>query len=353
MEEQIKKLEAGLSKLKNKDAKIYFLTQDTEGRAAASVNTNYQFVKHLIKGGYNAYILYEKKEYKGVAEWLGAEYSNLPHSNIESGELKVGPADIVVIPELYGHVLEQIVQMPCQKIIFCQAYDYILETLKPGFGWPNYGVRKCITTNETQKAHIKSLFPTIETSVIPLSFSEMFKPSEKPKKPLVAIHTRDQRDTLKIIKTFYLQNPQFKWVTFKDMRNLTKKEFASSLGESCVSIWVDRISGFGTFPLESMMCNTPVIGSLPILKPDWLTNDNGIWTFDESKIVEVLSNYMKNWLEDSVPEDLYTKMKETISKYSEEKEYNDVINFFEETHKSTISEMEDAINKLNPVGVNS
>ena len=181
----------------------------------------------------------------------------------------------------------------------------------------------------------------------------MFKPSAKPKKPLVAIHTRDQRDTLKIIKTFYLQNPQFKWVTFKDMRNLTKKEFASSLGESCVSIWVDRISGFGTFPLESMMCNTPVIGSLPILKPDWLTNDNGIWTFDESKIVEVLSNYMKNWLEDSVPEDLYTKMKETISKYSEEKEYNDVINFFEETHKSTISEMEDAINKLNPVGVNS
>ena len=54
-----------------------------------------------------------------------------------------------------------------------------------------------------------------------------------------------------------------------------------------MSVWVDRISGFGTFPLESMMSNTPVIGSLPILKPDWLTNDNGVWVFDESKIVEI------------------------------------------------------------------
>ena len=353
MEEQIKKLDIGLSKLKNKESKIYFLTQDTEGRAAASVNTNYQFVKHLIKGGYNAHILYEKKEYKGVSEWLGSEYSELPHANIESGDLKVGVADIVVIPELYGHVLEQIVQMPCQKIMFCQAYDYILETLKPGFGWPNYGVRKCITTNEPQKNHIKSLFPTIETTVIPLSFSSIFKPSGKPKKPLITIHTRDQRDTMKLIKTFYLQNPQFKWVTFKDMRNLTKKEFATALGESCVSVWVDRISGFGTFPIESMMCETPVIGSLPVLKPEWLTNDNGIWTFDESKIVEVLSNFMKNWLEDSVPEDLYTKMKDTTKKYSEEKEYDAVLSFFDDVCKSTIGELEEAINKLSPVGVNS
>ena len=58
MDEQMKKLEAALAKLKNKDSKIYFLTQDTEGRAAASVSTNYQFVKHLVDAGFNASILY-------------------------------------------------------------------------------------------------------------------------------------------------------------------------------------------------------------------------------------------------------------------------------------------------------
>ena len=107
-----------------------------------------------------------------MAEWLGSDFMSLPHGNIESGELKVGPADVVVIPELYGHVLEQIVQMPCQKIILCQAYDYILETLKPGFSWPNYGVTKCITTTTAQKEHIKTICPTVETTIVPMVIRE-------------------------------------------------------------------------------------------------------------------------------------------------------------------------------------
>ena len=66
MEEQQKiqlgQLTNGLKKMENKEAKIYFLTQDTEGRAIASVNLNYQYVKYLNEAGYQAYILYEKKE---------------------------------------------------------------------------------------------------------------------------------------------------------------------------------------------------------------------------------------------------------------------------------------------------
>ena len=62
---------------------------------------------------------------------------------------------------------------------------------------------------------------------------------------------------------------------------------------------------------------------------------------------------MKNWLEDSVPDDLYTKMKETTKKYSEDNEYNAVISFFDDVSKTTIVELQEAINKLSPVGVNS
>ena len=249
-----------------------------------------------------------KKEYKGVGEWLPKEYAELPHASIETGELRVGPQDFVIIPELYGHVLEQIKEMPCTKMIFCQAYDYILETLQPGFSWSNYGVTKCITTTDSQKEYINNLFPTIQTDVIKPSIPEYFKASKKPKTPLVAIHTRDPRDTMKIIKEFYLRNPQFKWLTFRDMRNISREEFATVLGEACVGVWVDRVSGFGTFPLESMACKTPVIGNLPILKPDWLSQENGLWVYDESKIGEVLGNYIKNWLEDNLPAKLYEEM---------------------------------------------
>tara|TARA_R110000787_G_scaffold231011_1_gene338483 strand:- start:5017 stop:6078 length:1062 start_codon:yes stop_codon:yes gene_type:complete len=353
MEKQLSQLEAGLKKLENKESKIYFLTQDTEGRAAASVSMNYQFVKHLVDAGYNAYVLYEKTEYQNVSEWLGEEYSSLPHSNIEGGDLKVGPQDFVVVPELYGHVLEQINKMPCTKIIFCQAYDYILETLNPGFGWTNYGVTKCITTTDSQKEYIKNIFPSIETTVIRPSFADYFIPSPKPKKPVIAIHTRDPRDTMKIIKAFYLKNPQFKWVSFKDMRNMKREEFAEALGESCLSVWLDRTGGFGTFPLESMLCNTPVVGTLPILKPDWLTNENGLWVNDESKVVEMVGNYMKNWLEDSVPENLYSKMKDSVKDYTLDNERNGIINFFNSLLDERKTEFNNSINKLTPVGVNS
>ncbi len=352
MDKQLTQLENGLKRIKDKEFKIYFLTQDTDGRAAASVMVNYQLVKHLRDNGYEAYIMYEKTQFKGVKDWLGSEYVDLPHTSIEGGELKVGPQDFVVIPEVYGHVLEQIVQMPCSKIVLCQAYDYIFETLTPGTSWVNYGVKEVITTSKPQEDYIKSLMPNVNTTIVPVSIPEYFKSSEKPKKPIVAIHTRDPRDTMKIIKAFYILNPQFKWVTFKDMRNMSNKEFAESLGESCVSIWVDRISGLGTFPIESMMCKTPVIGVLPILKPDWLTNDNGIWAFDESKIVEVLGTYIKNWLEDNVPPVLYEKMESTVNDFNNTNQSEAIVRFFDNVVSERVKEMENAINKLTPVGEN-
>ena len=352
MEKQLQQLENGLSKLKSKGSKFYFLTQDTEGNAMASVETNYRYVKHLIDAGYDAYVLYEKAEYKGVESWLGKNYSELPHSNIESGELKVGPQDFVIVPEIYGNTLEQLMNMPCTKIVLSQSHDYILDTLNPGFGWPNYGVTKCITTTEEQKKHIGSLFPTVQTEVISPVIPDYFVPSEKPKKPLVAIHSRDQRITMKIIKMFYLQNPQFKWLTFRDMRGMSKEEFATVLGESCLSVWVDRISSFGTYPLESMRCGTPVVGVLPVMRAEWLTQENGIWSQDESTLVETIGNYMKNWLEDSLPENLYKSMENVCDPYTIDKERESVITYFERLITEKVTEFEASINKLKPAEEN-
>jgi hypothetical protein len=227
-----------------------------------------------------------------------------------------------------------------------------LDTLNPGFGWPNYGVTKCITTTEEQKKHIGSLFPTVQTEVISPAISDYFVPSEKPKKPLVAIHSRDQRITMKIIKMFYLQNPQFKWLTFRDMRGMSKEEFATVLGESCLSVWVDRISSFGTYPLESMRCGTPVVGVLPVMRAEWLTKENGIWSQDESTLVETIGNYMKNWLEDSLPENLYKSMENVCDPYTIDKERESVITYFERLITEKVTEFEASINKLKPAEEN-
>ena len=345
--EQLKK---ALTSLNAKENKFYFLVQDTKGVQRASVATTYEFVKILTEDGYNAFVLHEKNDYHGVGEWLGEEYSSLPHASIESQELSVGPADFLIIPEVFGHVLDQTKEMPCSRIVFCQSYDYVFEMLPPGFTWGMMNVSNVMTTGEATTAYLKSIFPNLEAEEIKLGIPEFFKPSEKPKMPVVTIHTREPRETMKIVKSFYVKFPQFKWITFRDLRNLPTKKFAEDLSESFVSVWVDDISGFGTFPLESMKCEVPVIGKVPNLKPEWMTEDNGIWSYNFNQIVDILGNFVQKWLEDELPQELYTEMEKTVKKYNKDEFSNSVMSVFNAINERKVNEIRRNLEKLTPVG---
>lgn len=328
--EKIQKIEGSIKNLKNKGINFYFLTQDTKGNAKASVRFIYQIAKSLIDNGYNATIIHEKTEFSNVKEWLGSEYSTIPHKPIESQDLKISPEDFIVIPELYGYVLEQISNLSCGKILLCQSYDYVMETLPPGLSWSDYGFMKCITTSKFQKEYLETVMKNISYDIIEPLIPNDFSEKEYPSKPTIAIHTRDQRDTMKIIKTFYLKYPQYRWITFRDMRGLSQTEFSEILKTSFVSVWVDDISGFGTFPIESMSCKTPVIGKVPNLKPSWLNENNGIWTYELNNIPDIISEYIQNWLEDGINDELYDNLLETSLEYKDyEKFESSVISIFE------------------------
>lgn len=303
--ETIKKVELSIENLSNKSSKIFFLVQDTKGNAKAGIRHIYQMALSLQNAGFNSQILHESKDYKGVSEWLGEEYMTIPHMAIEGQELRISPEDFVVIPEIYGHVLEQLSNIPSGKIILLQAYDHMLETLPPGAGWSQFGFLKCITTSEEQKTYVEKIMKGVSYDVIEPLIPSVFSKKEKPAKPIVSILTREPRNTAKIIKTFYLQYPQFRWITFRDMRGLSQSEFATILKESFVSVWVDDESGFGTFPLESMSVGTPVIGKVPNMKPYWMTDSNGVWTYEMNNITDILAEFVQNWLEDNISEKLY------------------------------------------------
>jgi len=131
-------------------------------------------------------------------------------------------------------------------------------------------------TIEEQKNYLEKIMKNVSFDVIEPTISNVFEKKSVPAKPIVSVHTRDQRDTMKIIKTFYLKYPQFRWITFRDMRGLSEWEFATILKDSFVSVWVDDISGFGTYPLESMKTGTPVIGKIPNLKPNCDHDEPGV-----------------------------------------------------------------------------
>ena len=345
--EKIEKIEQSIENLKNKTSRIYFLVQDTKGNPKASIAYTYEIANVLFKKGYNVIVIHESKEYTGVSEWLGEEFMQIPHESIEGQKLSISPEDFIVVPELYGHVMDQLKNFPCGKIVLCQAYDHMLETLPPGATWQQYGFAKVITTSEQQKTYIKEIMRNASVDVIEPILSKHFTKKDKPSKPIISIHTREPRNTAKIIKSFYLKYPQFRWVTFRDMRGIKQEDFAKFLKDSFVSVWVDDESGFGTFPLESMASRTPIIGKVPNMKPEWMEETNGIWTFQFNEIIDIIANFTQNWLEDNISPELYDKMLETASKYQNyEKHENSVITSFEEYFEVRTKLFSDQLDKL-------
>jgi hypothetical protein len=134
---KILKLEKSIEILKSKQSRIYLFVQDTKGNPKASIRYIYDMGMALKKGGYNPIILHEKPDYAGVSEWLGEECMTLPHSPIEGKNLEISPEDFIIIPEIFGFIMEQVKDLPCAKIVLCQAYDHMMETLQPGLGCCN------------------------------------------------------------------------------------------------------------------------------------------------------------------------------------------------------------------------
>ncbi|NBU82884.1 MAG: hypothetical protein EBS55_14690 [Flavobacteriaceae bacterium] len=220
--EQIQKLEKSINNMEEKRARIYFLVQDTKGNAKASVRYIYQMAYTLFENGYNSIILHEKPEYSGVGSWLDEKYMTMPHNSIEGTNLEISPEDLIIIPEIYGFVMEQITKLPCGKIVLCQAYDHVFETLQPGQTWAQLGFFKCITTSDKQKEYLETMMRNISYEVVYPFISENFQKNTLPPKTIISIYTRDHRHTTNFIKMFYSKFPQYRWITFRDMRGLTK-----------------------------------------------------------------------------------------------------------------------------------
>ena len=340
------KVQLSIQNLREKKARIYFFVQDTKGNAKASIRLIYQMADALRKDGFNPIMLHEKNDYVGVASWLGEEYMTLPHKAIEGQNLEISPEDFLIIPEIFGFIMEQVSKLPCAKIVLTQQYSNMLETLQPGQGWAQFGFYKCITTSNLQKDYIERVMRQSTFDIVKPYIGESFSPKPTPPMPIVAVHTKEQSDAVNLIKTFYLKFPQYRWFTFRDLRGLSEKDFAKSLKECFLSIWIDDKSGFGTFPLESMACGVPTIGKIPDLQPEWMTEDNGIWVTDVTLMSDFIADFIQNWLEDGIKPELYDHIKETAVKYQNKQEFEtSVVNLFETFLTTRADSFEEQITK--------
>ena len=218
------------------------MVQDTKGNARGSIRYIYQIAMYLKNNGFNPIILHEKNDYFGVGKWLGEDFmTKIPHKSLEQQNLEISPEDFIILPEVFGYVMEQIKDMSCGKIVLTQSYKYMLDTLQPGQTWNQFGFLKCITTTVKQKEYIESVMRGVTVDTLEPKISDVFTNNGIPPMPVIAVHSREQSETINLIKTFYLKFPQYRWFTFRDMRGLSEKEFANSLKECFLAVLISYL----------------------------------------------------------------------------------------------------------------
>lgn len=347
--ENIEKLQSALGRLETKENVIYFLTYDTKNNARASVKHIYDMALTLKENGSITKILVEDKTYT-KPEWLGESYNQLDIVSIKEDKINILIDDVIVVPEYYSNVLQQLSNIRCSKVMLVQQKEFIFETLPVGSRWSDYGFDRVIVTTEVAKKYVMEIFPESLVHIIPPIIGDNFKPTEGIVKPYIAISCRDRVKHRKLISEFYLKFPHLRWITFRDMIQMSYEEFSEGLKECMVSLWVDDESTFGTFPLESMKCGVPVVGKIPNTEPDWLS-ENGMWTYDENKIVDVLGTFVLAWLDGvELTTEVKEKMKETLLPYNTEITKNNILSVFNSFTNKRIETLSKALDNLKQEG---
>ncbi len=226
-QQNIEKLEAALGRIKTNESKAYFLVYDTKGNARASIKYIYDLALTLNQNGTPSKIVVEDKSYSGVESWLDDKYKELEVLSIKDDKLELSIDDILVVPEYYSNALQQLSNVRCIKVMLVQQKEFIFETLPIGSKWIDYGFDRVITTTESTKKYILDYFPESLVYIIPPIIEDNFKPINLPLKPYVAISCRDRSIHRKLISEFYIKYPHLRWITFRDMVQMSYDEFAT------------------------------------------------------------------------------------------------------------------------------
>ena len=327
----IERITEQIAKIDNKEFTFFFYVVDTMGNPSGSLSYIYDIALGLHEMGYNVNMLHSSDEFVGVGEWLGEQYANLPHHNVDKTKIDIGPSDFIFIPEIYTNVMTATRNLPCQKVAILQSFDKMVELIPFGAGWGDLGVFKAITTTSTNAQRLNAYFPYVDTNVIRPAISEVFTKPTELKQLVVNVVTRDSSDVNKIVKPFFWQYPMYQWVAFRDLRGMTRENFAQALKEAAITVWADDVTDFGYTPIEAMKCGSIVVGKVPEVTPEWMADGEnltnaGIWVDNFASLPSVLASVIRTWTMDAMPSVIQEEADKVVAPYTRGQQLQDIKN---------------------------
>lgn len=348
----IENIEKEISKIDKKENRIYFFVIDTKGVSSGSLEYIYNLALILKNEGYDVSMLHTEEEFVGVGAWLGEEYANLPHYNVNSGEVGTSPSDLLFIPEIYSQVMNQTKNLPCKRVAILQNYDYVVEQMPYAAQWGDFGIMEGITNSDYQAAELNEVFPYVKLKKITPFISKIFGTTINPKKMVVNVISKDQSDIKKIVKPFYWKYPFFKWVSFKELRNLPKEDFAKELREGAVTVVVDDTASFMYSALEAMKSGSITMVKVPNTSLDWASSEDGelpnccVWFNDYDTLHKQIASVVRSWITDKIPTVLTEETKKVLANYTEDKTKAEIVEYVNDVLGKRKKEMEDLMTQV-------
>ena len=344
----IERIDEQIKNLKNKDFTIFFFTGDSKNIPTGQIVYEYNLALTLKELGYDVKMLYQveneltpnevielqkkgkfnpnsERYFTGVGNWLGEEYSKIEHINInKENSWKVSASDFLIIPEAFYSLMFETYRYktPCKRIVLLENYKYITDFIPIGIQWLNYGIKDCIAISNKQANRVKNVMPYVETNIIEPYIPDYFNAGTKAKKLVISVVVDKESDANKFIKTFYWKYPNYRFVSFKVLHNLNRKNYAEQLKESAISVWIDYETPFGFGGLESIRSGNIVIGKIPETLQDWMLkkedelNDSIIWFRNTDELPDIFVNVLEKWLNNEIPQFVYEGMKKLNAQYT-------------------------------------
>lgn len=362
-----KRINEAIKNCENNKFKLFFFIVDCKNIPNSNMLYIYNIAKTLYESGYDVNMLYqmdneystdqlkelERKDkfidnnrvFVGVREWLGDAYADIPHINISKNNWSVSPSDFLFIPEAFSSLMYQTYKYkaPCRRYVILQNYSYVTDFIPLGVEWKDYGIFDAICSTEKQSEMIKNVFPYMRTRILNPCISDCFRESITPQKLYINIIAKNQSDVGELIRTFYWKYPVYKFISFKDVRNLSREAYADTLKNGAITVWIDNDTPFGYSALEAMRCNNIVIGKIPEMIPEWMQDEkgiinNGFWSYDKQSLPDILAKVISTWMQDEIPQELKDCMSVTNTKYTEKSWRKNVDMLFKDIINERINE---------------
>jgi len=367
--EKVEKVKASLARIANKESKFLFAIPESQS-PVASVYELYFHATVVKNMGFPVKIMVEKGDYE-VPTWIEKELTDHEHVFMSDPKLTVSPDDIMVIPEVFSNVMEQTKNLPCMRIGLLQSVDYMVNALIPGTDWRSFGIEDVITTSPTLKDWLELFYgdSNFNIKTYNVGIPEYFEKSKIPQKPVISVIGRNANEISKFVKLFYNKNKDYSWVTFDPMvtkskppKPMRRVDFAKRLRENFAAIWIDRISSFGTFPLECMKSGTIPICLKPDIMPEYMivrdedgkpveaVEGAGVWTENYYDLPVLVGDVLVKFLDDNINPELYDKMSEIAAKYNQTDSEAMLSEIYTEFLNKRVALLERAIAQPAPTG---